>query len=69
MGVVTEEIVYLSADEEGHYTIAQANEPLDEENRFVDKRVEVRTGVNRDVQVVSLMRLTLWIYLQNKLYL
>ena len=53
MGVVTEEIVYLSADEEGHYTIAQANEPLDEENRFVDKRVEVRTGVNRDVQVVS----------------
>src|SRR5699024_8098615 len=33
-GVVTEEIEYLSADEEGHYTIAQANEPLDEEGRF-----------------------------------
>ena len=53
-GIVTDEIVYLSADEEGHYTIAQANEPLDEESRFVDKRVEVRTGVNRDVQVVPL---------------
>ncbi len=51
-GVVTDEIVYLSADEEGHYTIAQANEPLDEEGRFKDKRVEVRTGVKRDVIVV-----------------
>src|SRR5690554_143631 len=51
-GVVTDEIVYLSADEEGHYTIAQANEPLDEEGRFKDKRVEVRTGIKRDVIVV-----------------
>ena len=45
-GVVTNEIVYLSADEEGHYTIAQANEPLDEEGHFINKRVEVRTGIN-----------------------
>jgi DNA-directed RNA polymerase subunit beta len=51
-GLVTDEIVYLTADEEGHYTIAQANEPLDEEGHFIDKRVEVRTGIKRDVIVV-----------------
>ena len=38
-GVVTEEIVYLTADEEDEFIVAQANEPLDEEGRFIDKRV------------------------------
>ena len=41
-GVVTDEIVYMTADEEDQYVIAQANEPLDEEGRFVRERVTVR---------------------------
>ncbi len=41
--VVTNEIEYLTADEEDLFIIAQANEPLDEEERFVNKRVTVRT--------------------------
>ena len=36
-GVVTDEIVYLTADEEDDYVIAQANEPVDE-NRPVRQR-------------------------------
>jgi len=38
-GTVTNEIVYLTADEEDHYIIAQANEELDENNRFKAKRI------------------------------
>jgi DNA-directed RNA polymerase subunit beta len=41
-GVVTDEIVYLTADEEDEYIIAQSNEVLDEEGRFVNKRVIAR---------------------------
>ncbi|MGI6036833.1 MAG: DNA-directed RNA polymerase subunit beta [Limnochordia bacterium] len=37
-GRVTEEIVYLTADEEDNYVIAQANAPLDEEGRFLNNR-------------------------------
>lgn len=40
--VVTDEVVYLTADEEDYYNIAQANEPLDEEGRFLDKKVVCR---------------------------
>jgi len=40
--VVTEEIHYLSADEEEQLVIAQANEPLDENGRFVNIRVAAR---------------------------
>ncbi len=39
---VTDEIVYLTADVEDEYVIAQANEPLDEEGRFVNRRVTAR---------------------------
>ena len=39
---VTEEIVYLTADVEDEFVIAQANEPLDEEGKFIDKRVTAR---------------------------
>jgi DNA-directed RNA polymerase subunit beta len=42
--VVTDEIVYLSADQEEHYRIAQANARLDERNHFVGERVVVRYG-------------------------
>ena len=41
-GVVTEEIRYLSADEEERMVKAQANEPLDSEGRFVNFRVAAR---------------------------
>jgi len=40
----TEEIVYLSADAEDQYIIAQANAPLDERNRLVGERVTARHG-------------------------
>ena len=41
-GIVTNQIDYMTADEEDKYIIAQATEPLDEENRFVNDRVTVR---------------------------
>ncbi|HEV2766115.1 MAG TPA: DNA-directed RNA polymerase subunit beta [Acidimicrobiales bacterium] len=41
-GRVTDEIVYLAADEEEEYVVAQANTPLDDEGRFTDERVLVR---------------------------
>ncbi|MBN2909263.1 DNA-directed RNA polymerase subunit beta [Polycladomyces sp. WAk] len=40
--VVTDEIVYLTADEEDNYYIAQANAELDEEGRFVNDQIVVR---------------------------
>ncbi|MBK5244603.1 MAG: DNA-directed RNA polymerase subunit beta [Eubacteriaceae bacterium] len=52
-GVVTDEIHYLSADEEGRYTIAQANEPLDETNHFVRSQVTGRAGSNRDFVLIA----------------
>ena len=39
---VTDEIVYLTADEEDNYIIAQANEPLDDEGYFEGERVTAR---------------------------
>jgi len=41
-GVVTDEVVYLNADDEEGAIIAQASEPVDEENKFVNKRIRVR---------------------------
>jgi len=41
-GVVTDRVDYLTADEEDKYTVAQANEPLDEQGRFVNERVSCR---------------------------
>ena len=38
-GVVTDEVVYMTADVEDNYYVAQANEPLDENGRFVNNRV------------------------------
>ncbi|MGI6574317.1 MAG: DNA-directed RNA polymerase subunit beta [bacterium] len=43
-GVVTDEIFFLTADEEDEYVIAQANEPLDDEGHFINERVTVRDG-------------------------
>ena len=39
---VTEEVVYMTADEEDNYHVAQANEPLDEEGHFIRKNVSGR---------------------------
>ncbi|MBE7052871.1 MAG: DNA-directed RNA polymerase subunit beta [Ruminococcaceae bacterium] len=41
-GVVTDEIEYMTADIEDAYKIAQANEPLTEDNKFVNDRIIVR---------------------------
>ncbi|MEI3282929.1 MAG: DNA-directed RNA polymerase subunit beta, partial [Enterocloster sp.] len=39
---VTDEVVYLTADEEDNFIVAQANEPLDEEGRFIHNNVSGR---------------------------
>ena len=41
-GVVTDEVVYMTADMEDEFVVAQANEPLDEQHRFVRKKVHGR---------------------------
>ena len=59
--VVTENVIYVTADEEEKYIIAQANEPLDENNHFVHDKVTCRDGegnvqvapVNVDLMDVS----------------
>src|SRR5687768_16864427 len=49
-GKVTDEIVYMAADEEENYVVAQANTPIDADGTFVDERVLVR----RSPQAASL---------------
>ena len=41
-GKVLDEVVYMTADEEDEFIVAQANEPLDEEGRFVRRKVMAR---------------------------
>ena len=41
-GVVTDEVVYMPADVEDDYIVAQANEPLDEQGRFARAKVNAR---------------------------
>ena len=41
-GKVLDEVVYMTADEEDEYIVAQANEPLDENGYFVNKKVNAR---------------------------
>ncbi len=53
-GMVTNEIVYLTADEEEDYVVAQANAPIDESGRFINDRVLVR----RSPQAASLQDLS-----------
>ena len=40
--LVTDEVRYMTADEEDYYYIAQANEPLDEQGHFLDKKIICR---------------------------
>ncbi|MGA2285567.1 MAG: DNA-directed RNA polymerase subunit beta [Dehalococcoidia bacterium] len=48
---VSNEIVYLSADEEEKYVVAQANALLDAENHFIEEKVEVRIGERFHMEV------------------
>ena len=41
-GIVTDDVRYLTADEEDEFIVAQANEPLDDDGRFVHERVSCR---------------------------
>ena len=41
-GTVTDNVIYMTADEEDNYVVAQANEPLDENGHFVHERVSCR---------------------------
>ena len=41
-GEVTNDVIYMTADVEDNYIVAQANEPLDENNRFVNRKVTAR---------------------------
>jgi DNA-directed RNA polymerase subunit beta len=41
-GIVTDEVVYMTADVEDNYTVAQANEPLTEDGKFARPRVNAR---------------------------
>ena len=41
-GKVLDEVVYMTADQEDEFIVAQANEPLDEEGRFVRRKVMAR---------------------------
>ncbi|NCC81751.1 MAG: DNA-directed RNA polymerase subunit beta [Clostridia bacterium] len=43
-GIVTDEIRYMSADEEEKFVIAQANAPLDENSKFINTKVNARHG-------------------------
>ena len=50
--VVTDEIVYMTADVEDKYIIAQANEPLDDEGHFINPKVTARDR-NEFIEVAS----------------
>lgn len=57
-GRVTEQIDYLTADEEDKYVIAQANAPLDDEGYFMESKVNVRDGseiIEMDIDKVDYM--------------
>jgi DNA-directed RNA polymerase subunit beta len=41
-GVVTDEVVYMTADEENEYIVVQANEPLDKNCHFINSKVNAR---------------------------
>ncbi len=45
-GVISEEVRYMTADEEDNYVVAQANEPRDEQNRLLRAKVAVRHREN-----------------------
>lgn len=54
-GTVTDEVEYLTADEEDNYTVAQANSPLTQDNHFAAETVMARhTGNNIEVDAAAI---------------
>jgi len=51
-GIVSNEIKYITADEEEMMIVAQANEPLDEEGHFLNQKVACR-GVHGEIALMS----------------
>jgi DNA-directed RNA polymerase subunit beta len=51
IGKVNDEIIYITADEEDNYYVAQAKEPLDPEGNFIDDKITVRT--KHDILIVD----------------
>ncbi|BDT97966.1 DNA-directed RNA polymerase subunit beta [Nocardia sputorum] len=51
-GRVTDEVDYLTADQEDLHVVAQANEPLDADGRFIESRVAVRRR-NSEVEIID----------------
>ncbi|MBF6183074.1 DNA-directed RNA polymerase subunit beta [Nocardia otitidiscaviarum] len=51
-GIVTDEVVYLTADEEDREVRAQANSPIDADGNFLEERVLARRG-NEEMEFVS----------------
>ena len=64
-GRVTDEIVYLTADEEDVFVIAQANSPIDENGYFTDKKVDARFG-KEYIDVDSNRFSIIWTYHRNR---
>ena len=65
-GVVLDEVVYMTADVEDDYIVAQANEPLDENGRFARAKVNAVTAMNfwklKTPRRISWMFLRRWLY-------
>ena len=59
-GRVTEQIDYLTADEEDRHVVAQANTPIDDDGNFAEDRVLVRTEGRRDRVHPAGRRATTW---------
>ncbi len=52
---ITDEVIYMSADEEDHYSIAQANARIDDDGQFMDTRVSSRR--NQQFRFTSVQRI------------
>src|SRR5699024_9640351 len=52
-GHVSDDVIYISADEEDHYVVAQANAPLTDDGRFSEERVLARTKGGEVDQVLA----------------
>ncbi|MFO1111044.1 MAG: DNA-directed RNA polymerase subunit beta, partial [Bradyrhizobium sp.] len=52
-GRVTDDVVYLSATEEGRYSVAQANVPVDNRGRFTEELIICRNGGAREVLPIT----------------
>lgn len=65
-GIVTDEVVYMTADVEDNYIVAQANVPLDEEGHFKIRLSMVDSEMNLWSLTVTV--LIIWMYLQEWLY-